>query len=110
MIGMVAAKDIIVYDNHIDQDRTIVGSIMSLNTSSSNSSNFYVDRYNKDRYGDLNLYGGLIQNARGAVGTVGNQYTRKGYLKDYHWDSRLQKTTPPYFPMLFVLRKIAWWD
>ena len=110
MLGIVAAKDIIVYDNQHDKDRTIQATIMTLNTATAANKNFWVKNYKRDRYGKLHLLGGLIQNSRGAVGLVGNQWSRKGYLKDYRWDPRLQNLSPPNFPMLFVLRKIAWWD
>ena len=110
MLGLVAERDIVVYNNHVDQDRTIQATIMTLNTNTAYNDNFWVYDYNYYRYGDLHLYGGLIQNSRGAVGLVGSETTRKGYLKDYRWDSRLKTMTPPFFPMLFVLRKIAWWD
>ncbi len=110
MIGITAAKNIIVTNNLADQDRTIQASIMTMNATASTTTNFYVENYSAARYGRLHLYGGLIQQARGAVGLTGTEVTRKGYLKDYRWDSRLQDMAPPYFPMLFVLRKIAWWD
>ncbi len=110
MIGLVAEKDVVVYNNQTGQDRTIQATIMTLNTSTSSTNNFWVYDYDRYRYGDLHLHGGLIQNARGAVGTFGGYYGNTGYLKDYHWDPRLQDMSPPHFPMLFVLRKIAWWD
>jgi len=110
MIGITAAKNIVVTNNVGDQDRTIQATIMTMNPTASNTTNFYVENYSTTRYGRLHLYGGLIQQSRGAVGLTGSESTRKGYLKDYRWDSRLQNMAPPYFPMLFVLRKIAWWD
>ena len=110
MIGLVAAKDIIVANNHRDQDRTIQATIMTMNHSTDYNDNFWVKNYDLDRYGTLHLLGGLIQYARGAVGLVGDEYSRKGYLKDYRWDQRLKTMSPPHFPMLFVLRKISWWD
>ncbi len=110
MIGLAAAKDIIVTNNQHDLDRTIQATVMTMNTAVASNKNFWVDHYNSDRYGYLRMYGGLIQQSRGAVGLVGSPSTRKGYLKDYRWDPRLQYMVPPSFPMLFVLRKIAWWD
>jgi len=109
MIGLVAARDIVVRNNQYLQDRTIQSSIMTLNPNSGNNRNFYVYPYNQTEYGYLHVYGGIIQQARGAVGTFGGG-SRTGYLKDYEWDSRLAKINPPNFPCLFVLRKIAWWD
>jgi hypothetical protein len=110
MIGITAARNIIVTNSQADQDRTIQATIMTMNSTASTTTNFYVENYSGTRYGRLNLYGGLIQQSRGAVGTTGTEITRKGYLKDYRWDPRLQNMAPPYFPMLFVLRKIAWYD
>ncbi|NIA29183.1 MAG: DUF4900 domain-containing protein [Actinobacteria bacterium] len=110
MIGLAAARNIIVTNNQHDQDRTIQATVMTMNPSTSYNKNFWVYHYNTDRYGTLHLYGGLIQQSRGAVGLTGSSYSRKGYLKDYRWDSRLRNMVPPSFPMLFVLRKIAWWD
>lgn len=110
MVGLAASKDIIVYNNQWDTDRTILATCMTMNQYQSNTSNFYVYDYDDARYGTLHLYGGLIQRARGAVGLVGDEYSRRGYLKDYRWDPRLKHMTPPHFPMLFVLKKIAWWD
>ena len=110
LLGLVAEKDIIVANNKQDQDRTIQASIMTLNRATAPNKNFWVENYRYYRYGRLHLLGGLIQNSRGAVGLIGNQWTRKGYLKDYHWDKRLMKNNPPYFPSLFVLRKLSWWE
>ena len=109
MIGLVAAKDIVVRNNQHLQDRTIQATIMTMNQAIANNKNFWVHRYQYQEYGTLHVYGGIIQNSRGAVGTFGGG-SRTGYLKDYEWDSRLAAMNPPNFPSLFVLKKIAWWD
>jgi len=106
---LVAERNIIVNKNHVDTDRTIMATVMTLNPNSGTTKNFYVKNYDADRYGTLILYGGLIQYARGAVGTFGG-YSRTGYLKDYTWDPRLRTMHPPYFPALFILKKISWWE
>ena len=95
--------------NQYLQDRTIQASIMTMNEAIANNKNFWVNPYNTQEYGTLHIYGGIIQNSRGAVGTFG-YYGRTGYLKDYEWDARLAKVSPPNFPCLTVLKKIAWWD
>jgi hypothetical protein len=43
--------------------------------------------------GSLHLYGAIAQRFRGIVGTSAGT----GYLKDYHYDSRLRYAPPPYF-------------
>jgi hypothetical protein len=110
MIGLTAVKDINITANVADADRTVQASCMTLNTTVSSTTNFWVEEYNSKRFGVLHLDGALVQQARGAVGQIGSYGTRTGYLKDYRWDPRLKWMTPPHFPMLFVLRKIAWWD
>ena len=110
MVGLVAAKDVVVYENEYYEDRTIQATIMTLNPYTATTDNFYVYDYDEYPYGTLHLYGGLIQNARGAVGTFSGGSKATGYDKNYHWDPRLRNMSPPNFPMLFVLRKIAWWD
>ena len=44
--------------------------------------------------GCLYLYGGLIQESRGAVGLTSGQ----GYVKRYSYDRCAISTPPPYFP------------
>jgi hypothetical protein len=110
IIGLAAAKNIIVTNSVKDANRTIQASIMTMNSTASSTTNFYAEKYNEIRFGRLSLHGALVQQARGAVGQLGTPTTRLGYLKDYRWDPRLQRIAPPHFPMLFVLRKISWWD
>jgi type II secretory pathway pseudopilin PulG len=55
---------------------------------------FIVDNYNcGPQLGNLNVFGAIAQNYRGAVGTTGST----GYLKDYVYDERFKTTEPPYF-------------
>ncbi len=110
IIGLVAAKNVVVTKSTKDVDRTIQASIMTMNPTVSSTTNFNAENYNVTRFGYLHLYGALVQQARGAVGQLGSPTSRLGYLKDYRWDPRLQNIAPPYFPMLFVLRKISWWN
>jgi hypothetical protein len=111
MIGLVAEDDIVVTENIVDTDRAIQASVMTLNTAVADAKNFYVEDYNKERFGTLNLYGALIQYSRGAIGTEGDSTSdRTGYSANYTWDTRLEKKSPPYYPMLAILKKIAWWD
>jgi len=109
MIGLCATRDVVVADNQYLQNRTIQATVMTMNpTTYTYSRNFYVEDYWAQTYGYLNLYGGLIQYSRGAVGQLGTPH--KGYLKSYKWDPRLKDMKPPFFPMLLALRKIAWYE
>jgi Tfp pilus assembly protein PilX len=58
--------------------------------------------------GLLNLYGGIVQNQRGAVGTIdGNGNVVTGYRKNYSYDSRFIDAPPPFYP---TIRRILRWS
>lgn len=80
---------------------TIDAAILALKHS------FMVDHYDcGPTMGTLTINGALVQNFRGAVGTVdsnGNDYT--GYVKDYTYDDRLAYLLPPY---LFDISTGGW--
>lgn len=46
--------------------------------------------------GKITLFGSLIENVRGKLGTVGS--TRSGFLRQNTYDSRLSKSPPPFTP------------
>lgn len=119
ILGLLSDKDVVVADNMLNnqadvtigtgvalrllddsKDLTIHAVIMALGTS------FRVQNYasgptsgdpcvatDKGR-GCLALLGGLIQDARGAVGTTSGT----GYLKQYTYDRCANLRPPPYFP------------
>jgi hypothetical protein len=119
VLGILSERDVVVADNMLNnqtdverdagvtmrimddtKDLTIHSVIMALNTS------FRVQNFNSgptsgnicvatDRgRGCLALLGGLIQEARGAVGTSGGH----GYVKQYTYDRCANLRPPPYFP------------
>jgi hypothetical protein len=115
MLGIIAGHDAVVADNGINtpqaagvwrsfddnSDTYIQAVIMALNTS------FRVENYAGGPTsavrcetsplwgrGCLYLTGGLIQEARGPVGTSAGT----GYIKRYSYDRCVLSTPPPYFP------------
>ncbi|MGH7719126.1 MAG: PilX N-terminal domain-containing pilus assembly protein [Gemmatimonadaceae bacterium] len=114
ILGIIAARDAVVADNAINtpvsnngwrsyddnRDMHLHSVIMALSTS------FRVEDYNAGPTnasacgttpwgrGCLHLTGGLIQEARGAVGTLSGT----GFLKRYSYDRCVLSTPPPYFP------------
>jgi hypothetical protein len=72
---------------------------------------FYVENYNsKTPTGTLKVLGGIIQNARGPVGTfnssTGEMIT--GYSKNYTYDPRLASNPPPYYPTTGQYERLSW--
>jgi hypothetical protein len=122
MLGLIAGNNITVADNALSdppnisaggpapspyrneddtQDLSIQGVLMALNTS------FGVENYDtgpsnatgcqgagNNGRGCLFLYGGLIQQRRGAVGLLSGE----GYIKRYTYDRCAVSSPPPYFP------------
>jgi len=109
LLGLVAERNIIFADNAANQSDLIVDAVlMALDTS------ITVVNYNSGPpRGVLTIWGGLIQKYRGAVGQFRNGVVIHGYLKNYHYDSRVTGRTPPSYPMTGVYEKTAWeetWD
>jgi hypothetical protein len=77
---------------------------MALDTS------FMRDNWSQGLKGTLTVYGGIIQDERGPVGTFNGGTGQKisGYSKDYTYDTRLLNTPPPFFPTTGDYITLAW--
>jgi len=109
LLGLVAEDDIVFVDNSANQNDLIVnGVLMALDTS------IKVQNYDEGSpRGTLTIWGGLIQQVRGAVGQASDGYIIHGYQKEYHYDHRVTARTPPYFPQTGIYEELAWeetWD
>jgi hypothetical protein len=70
---------------------------------------FGVANYNtKIPIGTLKVLGGIIQKARGAVGTLSGGALATGYAKDYWYDARMADNPPPFFPTTGGYDRISW--
>ena len=72
---------------------------------------FYVQNWDsRQPTGTLSVLGGIIQKARGPVGTfnssTGNMTT--GFAKNYSYDPRLAEDPPPYFPTTGTYERLSW--
>jgi hypothetical protein len=104
VLGLVAEKNVVV-SNTAPYDLSIQASIMALDTS------FTVEDWSVGPpKGTLNIYGGIIQKARGPVGTFSSSTGNKlsGYSKDYQYDSRMSGTAPPFFPTTGLYEDLLW--
>lgn len=110
LMGIVAEEDIVFANIAPQTDNLKINSVlMALNTSIAAE-----DYAVRDTCGTLTIWGGLIQQRRGAVGTInGSGDILTGYIKDYHYDPRVTARTPPEFPLTGVYENVAWaetWD
>jgi len=72
---------------------------------------FYVENYSsKSPVGTLKVLGGIIQKARGPVGTFNSStgQTTYGYSKNYSYDPRLATNPPPFYPTTGTYQRLSW--
>ena len=75
------------------------------------SGSFYVENYDsKKPTGTLTVLGGIIQRARGPVGTFNSStgQTLAGYSKNYKYDPRLGQHPPPFYPTTGRYERLSW--
>lgn len=97
-LGLVAKRDVII-KNNAPTNLLVFAHIIADGraTSSTNDGSFYVqDHTTRWNCGPLNVYGGIVQFYRGAVGTVSGY----GYSKNYDFDQRFLLNPPPFYPAL----------
>ncbi len=107
-LGLIARN--VIISSSAPQFMEINAVILAGSNSTSNGS-FYVANYNtRTPPGVLKLLGGIIQKARGPVGTF-NTTTGQivtGYAKDYYYDPRLADMPPPYYPTTGLYDVLSW--
>ncbi len=123
VLGLLSDKDVVVADNMLNnqtdvypgnptnyrivddtKDLTLHAVVMAMNTSfrvqnfSSGLTGGNPCNGNDRGRGCLALLGGLIQEARGAVGTTNGAGGGTGFVKQYTYDRCANLRPPPYFP------------
>lgn len=59
-----------------------------------------LDLFSGPPRGNLTLYGSLVQDVRGGVGTFNSSGLLTGYRKNYFFDPRFTRSAPPYYPVI----------
>ncbi|HTY39171.1 MAG TPA: hypothetical protein VMH23_18785 [Bacteroidota bacterium] len=107
LLGLVAEDSIVITNNNNNSGNvTIQASIFSLNKG------LGVEQYdNGDVRGRINLLGGVSQQQRAAVGTLGsNGAVNSGFSKSYMYDNRLMVQSPPYYPTTGSYEILSWYE
>jgi hypothetical protein len=108
MLGLVADNDVIIADNVANKNGiTIQASVFSRTGS------FIAENYDKRHAGGtIQLLGGIIQSARGPVGTFSGSPPQlvSGFLKNYQYDERFLYDAPPFFPTTGNLEIVSWFE
>ncbi len=104
VLGLIAEGNVVIAQT-APYNLQVQASIMALNTSFS-VENWWVG----PPKGVLNVYGGIIQKNRGAVGTFSSSTGQKlsGYSKDYWFDTRLANLAPPFYPTSGQYQLVSW--
>ena len=103
-MGIISEGDVVI--NHdASYNLEIDAAIMAMNTS------FMLDDWSQGpAKGTLTVYGGIIQDQRGPVGTFNGQTNQKvsGYSKNYSYDPRLLNSPPPFYPTTGDYITLSW--
>jgi hypothetical protein len=117
-LGLISGLDIVVDDAapnnlEIDAEMMATGLLKPSGYSSPFSSSVGAGAFGVDSYGSgsprgtLTLYGGIVQENRGPVGTLDNDGNiSTGYLKNYSYDKRFIDNPPPFYPP--IANKLQW--
>jgi hypothetical protein len=103
-LGIISESDIVI-DDVAPTNLEIDACAMALNTSFM-MENWWVG----PAKGTLTVYGGIIQDERGPVGTFNGTTGQKvsGYSKNYSYDSRLLGSPPPFMPTTGDYVTLSW--
>ena len=104
-MGIISEQDVVISHNAPGDNLEIDAAIMAMTTS------FMLDDWSQGpAKGDLTVYGGIIQDQRGPVGTFNGQTGQKlsGYSKKYSYDPRLLNNPPPYYPTTQDYVTLSW--
>lgn len=106
LLGIIAEEEVLITDNSANHhDINIDASIFCQNGG------FGADNYDmRPVSGTINLYGGVIQNIRRAVGTFNSRGAVSGFSKRYMYDNRLLVASPPMFPGTGSFEIVSWYE
>jgi hypothetical protein len=100
-LGIISEGDVVITasNNNLEID----ASVMALNTS------FLLNNWwTGGARGTLTVFGGIIQNQRGPVGTFNGNIKISGYSKSYNYDTRLLSSPPPFVPTTGDYIPLSW--
>jgi len=104
LLGIVAQNNVIITDNEANHhDINIDGCVYCENGG------FGAEHYDtRPVSGNINLFGGIVQDTRKAVGTFNSWGPASGFSKRYKYDNRLMVASPPMFPGTGSFEIVSW--
>lgn len=106
LLGIIAQNDVMITNNTANRSNiNIDASIYS------QAGGFGSESYDtRGVSGAINLYGGISQSIRRAVGTFSGSTITSGFSKRYRYDDRLALISPPYFPGTGSYQIVSWYE
>jgi len=106
-LGLIARNDVVVR-TEAPNNLNLFAHIIAACPTNSYSHGFYVQNYStRSPSGNLNVYGGIVEFTRGAVGMVSGN----GFMKNYTYDTRFATDPPPMYPVVTnVYQWTSWRD
>lgn len=99
-LGLISQDDIWV-DSSAPNSLSVYAAMIAAGTSSDGSNgSFGAIHYDTRSTGTLTVYGGIVQEQRGAVATVSHGNVATGYAKNYSYDPRFLTIPPPHYPVV----------
>jgi hypothetical protein len=110
-LGLISQHNIWV-DTGAPNSLTIDAAMIAAGTSGDGSAgSFGALNYSTRSAGTLTLYGGIVQEQRGAVCTFnGSGAVQTGYAKNYSYDPRFLTTPPPDYPVVAGQVNFSQWQ
>jgi hypothetical protein len=104
ILGLVALNETIVKDTPANStDCEIHGVVLSRNRR------FEVENWNNPpARGTLTIWGGVIADQAWRTGTHVQGVPRSGYIRNWHYDPRMLRLFPPFFPLTGSMMVVSW--
>jgi hypothetical protein len=107
LLGIVAQNNVIITNNTANNSGIKIQATIYCENGSFTAQNYDT----RPLSGFIDLYGGITQNTRGAVGQLDrNGNLSSGFYKRYRYDERLQDTYPPFFPGCGTFEIVSWFE
>jgi len=106
ILGIVTKNDVIITQNAANNNNINIHASIFCESGSFSAQNYN----NRPVSGVINLVGGIIQQQRGAVGTISGSSVSTGFSKSYRYDERLLYMSPPAFPGTGGYQIVSWYE
>lgn len=104
LLGLAADNNVIITDNAANNNSIDIQAAIICRTGGFGAQNYSTRGVD----GTINLWGGITQYQRSAVGTFSGNTVTSGFHKNYRYDKRFANSAPPYYPATGNYESISW--